>query len=282
VPVLAEVGDWLAIWQLPIFLVLGGVWVALGGKLLRRSVHRVATRREAGLARCTVVALLSGLAGIVSASIGFVLGKMASEAAGIGWYWFGVPIGAALFVAVSYLCVFAAFQLHAGQIAGIWIKSFGLPLLIAAIVAVPTFWFPYAANQSQQSKLDSMKDLAEIYRKVGTYTAGRPAMSLEQMLTDDRPLQASYAVAREHPSRRIGYFYCPSSLLNFQEDSPRLLACDWADNQIGAERAVLFANGRVEIVSSEKFQTLLAKADNKEFAEKLAKAEAEMGIGPGK
>ena len=36
-PILAEVGDFLSIWQLPIILALAGVWIVWGGYLMRRA-----------------------------------------------------------------------------------------------------------------------------------------------------------------------------------------------------------------------------------------------------
>lgn len=279
-PLLAEAGDFLSIWQLPIILALAGVWIVWGGYLMRRAVRAIVPRRESGFNRCVVIALLAGLGGAISGAIAVALAWQVAQSLIIQSIWLAVPVAAVVFCLVSFLTVFASFQLPAGGLGKVWLKSFGPPLLVAAITAAPTVWVAYGAHESKLANYRSIGTLQYIHNAItGRYVPARPPASLEELVKQNIVPPERLAAYR-HPSRQIGYFYMPATLVRIGEPTKKLLACDWADNQSGDDRAVLYVNGYVEIAGSGKFQELLARDENKAFAEALK--EAENKLLPGK
>ena len=103
----------------------------------------------------------------------------------------------------------------------------------------------------------------------------RPPASLEELIKQN-VVPPTRIGAYRHPSRQIGYFYMPATLERIGEPTRKVLACDWADNQSGNARAVLYINDVVEILSEAKFQELLARSENKAFAAALKEAEKKL------
>jgi hypothetical protein len=275
VPILAEVGDFLSIWQLPVILVLAGVWIIWGGYLMRRAVRDHVGRREAELNRCVVIALLAGLGGAVSAFLVFGIERVwrLGERLEIQALWLVLPAAAVVFCLVSFLTVFASFQLPGGSLGKVWLKSFGPPLLVAAVAAVPTVWVANGAHQNILAKNRSVTGLQLIYKEIAArYAPARPPASIEDLTKQNVVPPRAY----RHPSRSIGFFYMPAPMQPISEPTSRLLACDWADNQSGNLRAVLYVNGVVDMAGAGKFQELLARDENKAFAAALKEAEKKL------
>jgi hypothetical protein len=263
----------LAIWQLPVILVLAGVWVVWGGYLMRRAVRDHVGRREAELNRCVVIALLAGLGGAISGAIAIALAWQVAQALTVQTVWLALPAAGMVFCLVSFLTVFASFQLPGGSLGKVWLKSFGPPLLVAAVAAVPTIWVACLNHEDKLANNRSIIGLQLIYKEIGArYAPARPPASIEDLTKQNVVLPRAY----RHPSRPIGFFYMPSPMLRITEPTSRLLACDWADNQAGSVRAVLYVNGAVGMADPGKFQDLLAREENKAFATALKEAEKKL------
>ena len=274
--VLAEAKDWLSIWQLPVVLILVGVWILLGGRFLWKQVASQASRKEAGQDRCRIVALLCGIIGVFCAGIAIVLGKMLGDAMSVRWFWVSLPLGALAFIGASFLTVFASFQIPAGKLVRVWVKSFGPVLIIATIAMAPTFWISYSANQKIIDQAESCRDFYDIFRALSSrrYQSYAPKSLAE--LKDLKGFKDGSLRSRRHPGREIGYFYFSSPLAEMDEKTTRLLACDWLDNQAGGVRVVLFANGQIKKVTEQRFKSLLREEDNMVFASALAEAEKKL------
>jgi hypothetical protein len=276
VPLLAEAGDFLSIWQLPIILVLAGVWIVWGGYLMRRAALASVGRREAELGRCVVIALLAGLGGAISGAIAVALAWQAAQALVIQTIWLALPAATVVFCLVSFLTVFASFQMPARDLGKIWLKSFGPPLLVAALTSAPAIWVAYGAHQSKLAKNKSIGALQYIDEKIRErYNLARPPASLEELIKQN-VVPPTRLGAYNHPARQIGYFYMPATLVRIGEPTKAILACDWADNQRGSDRAVLYVNGNLEIAGPKTFQDLLARDENKAFAAALKQAEKKL------
>ena len=277
-PLLAEIGDFLSIWQLPIVLVLAGVWIIWGGYLMRRAVRAHVGRREAELNRCLLIALLAGLGGAICSliPIGIAMAWRLAETLGIQTIWVALPAATVVFFLVNFLTVFASFQLSAGSLGKIWLKSFGPPLVVAVVTLVPTIWVANTAHQTKVANNKSIGALQFIDNAIRVrYAPTRPPASLEEMIKQNVVPPTSFRAYR-HPSREIGYFYMPATMQPISEPTSRLLACDWADNQSGNLRAVLYVNGVVDMAGAGKFQELLARSENKAFAAALKEAEKKL------
>ena len=277
-PLLAEIGDFLSIWQLPIVLVLAGVWIIWGGYLMRRAVRAHVGRREAELNRCLLIALLAGLGGAICSliPIGIAMAWRLAETLGIQTIWVALPAATVVFFLVNFLTVFASFQLSAGSLGKIWLKSFGPPLVVAVVTLVPTIWVANTAHQTKVANNKSIGALQFIDNAIRVrYAPARPPASLEELIKQNVVPPTSFRAYR-HPSREIGYFYMPATMQPISEPTSRLLACDWADNQSGNLRAVLYVNGVVDMAGAGKFQELLARSENKAFAAALKEAEKKL------
>lgn len=277
-PLLAEIGDFLSIWQLPIVLVLAGVWIIWGGYLMRRAVRAHVGRREAELNRCLLIALLAGLGGAICSliPIGIAMAWRLAETLGIQTIWVALPAATVVFFLVNFLTVFASFQLPAGSLGKIWLKSFGPPLVVAVVTLVPTIWVANTAHQTKVANNKSIGALQFIDNAIRVrYAPARPPASLEELIKQNVVPPTSFRAYR-HPSREIGYFYMPATMQPISEPTSRLLACDWADNQSGNLRAVLYVNGVVDMAGAGKFQELLARSENKAFAAALKEAEKKL------
>jgi len=266
----------LSIWQLPVALLLVGGWIFWGGRVLHKRMAAIASRKESARGRCTRAAVLSGLAGIVCAGIGIAMGKLLGDAIGVRWFYLGIPFAGLAFLGISFLTVFASFQLPAGQLSGIWLKAFGPVLLVTMVAEIPAFWVSYNDNQRQISLRESQEDLYAIYRGLNAPILVRtPPKTLEALLNVSK-FQAGSLKCRRHPDRKIGYFFAPAELIDMREPTTKLLACDWADNQAGGERAILFINGRVDVADHGEFDSLLQDPSNADFKEALGAAEKEL------
>ena len=277
-PLLAEIGDFLSIWQLPIVLVLAGVWIIWGGYLMRRAVRAHVGRREAELNRCLLIALLAGLGGAICSliPIGIAMAWRLAETLGIQTIWVALPAATVVFFLVNFLTVFASFQLSAGSLGKIWLKSFGPPLVVAVVTLVPTIWVANTAHQTKVANNKSIGALQFIDNAIRVrYAPARPPASLEELIKQNVVPPTSFRAYRR-PSREIGYFYMPATMQPISEPTSRLLACDWADNQSGNLRAVLYVNGVVDMAGAGKFQELLARSENKAFAAALKEAEKKL------
>ena len=205
VPLLAEATDYMAIWQLPIVALLGGVWVFLGGYLLRRNVQAGVGRREAAKNRCLLIAFLAGLGGIFSAGVAVVMAWQIAISINVKTIWLASPAAAAAFCLVSFLTVLASFKLPAGAVGKAWVKSFGPPLLVIVVAMIPTVWIAETNRQNELSRAKSFNRLQHIYAGIANrYQAAKPPATLEELVTGN-VLENKYVKSHRHGSRTVSY-----------------------------------------------------------------------------
>lgn len=276
VPILAEASDYMALWQLPLLVVLGGVWIFLGGYLLRRNVRDHVGRRESTLNRCLLISFLAGLGGAFGGGVAIVLAWQVATNVGVQTIWVATPTAAVFFCLVSFLTVWASFQLPAGGVGKAWLKSFGPPLLVMVIVAIPTLWVAETTRQNELARTKSFHCLKVIYEGIDhRYLAARPPATLAE-LVESRVIGPQYIQAHKHPSRKAGFFYHPGTRVAKEEPTKQLMMCDWVDNLNGKDRTVVYVNGTIEVLGDAQFQKILSLAENKVFAIALKDAEAKL------
>ncbi len=276
VPLLAEATDYMASWQLPIVAVLGGVWVFLGGYLLRRNVQADVGRRESAKNRCIIIAFLAGLGGIFSAGVAVVLAWQVATNINVQTIWLASPAAAVAFCLVSFLTVLASFKLPAGSVGKKWLKSFGPPLLVTVVAMLPTVWVAETNRQNKLSRVKSFNCLQHIYSGIANrYQAAKPPATLEELGTGNI-VEPKFLRAHRHPSRKAGFFYRPVKIVPTDQQTKTLMLCDWVDNLNGKSRTVVYANGKVELLSQTQFLAILALDENKAFAADLKEAESKL------
>ncbi len=273
---LAASSDYLATWQLPIMVVLGGVWIFLGGYLLRRNVKDQVGRREAAANRCFLIALLTGLAGAFTGGVMVALAMAVARLLDVRTVLVAMPSALVVFGAASLLTVWASFKLPMGAVVGKWVKSFGPPLAVMVIVMIPSAWIAEINWHNRLARTKSSNCLRQIHESIErSYPAATPPASLNEMVTAGI-FPKKYLQAHRHRSREVGYFYQLTKKVAADEETSKLMMCDWVDNLDGNDRTVVYANGKIEVVGDAKFQELLALTENKAFAEALKKAESEL------
>jgi hypothetical protein len=276
VPLLAKAADYMAIWQLPIVAVLGGVWVFLGGYLLRRNLQASVGRREAASNRCLLIAFLAGLGGVFSAGVVVVLAMQVAKSINVQTIWLASPAAAVAFCLVSFLTVLASFKLPVVDVGKAWLKSFGPPLLLIAVAMIPTVWVAETNRQDELSRMKSFNCLQYIYAGIANrYIAAKPPATLEELLTSNI-IEPKYLQSHRHRSRKIGFFYHPVTRVPANEPTRKLMLCDWVDNLNGRSRTVVYANGKTELLDNAQFQKILNLDENKAFAADLKEAESKL------
>lgn len=275
VPLLAAASGYVAIWQVPIVVVLGGVWVFLGGYLLRRNVRDHVGRREAALNRCRVISLLAGLGGAFGGGVAVMLAWQVATKVDVQTIWLATPAAAVLFCLISFLTVLASFQLPARGIGKAWLKSFGPPLAVMVITAIPIMWVAQTARQNELARIQSANCLQSISKVLSRYRGVQPPEALAE-LVEGNVIPPRFLKARRHPSRKIGYFYHPATLVPNGVPTKKLLVCDWVDNLDGKARTVVYANGDWAVLGEAEFQEALSLAENSAFAAALKEAEAKL------
>jgi len=273
---LAAATDYLASWHLGVVLVVFFIWAVLGGHLLRRAVQPLVPRRKAAANRCYLAAFLATVAGAIGSSVVLVvaidvLHRMLGQVATVQWL---APLLAAIgFVALTYVVLYASFDLSAAVALGVWLRCFGPPLALTVALGAPTALYTYSSRHRLLAEQHSLVRLRFIYTGLQTYGAGGTPRSLERML-DDNVLRKEDLQCRTGTDRHIDYFYLYSELDDRDPNrGTRLLACDFAENHGGRGRGALFADGKTRWCSAAEFSELLRRDENRAFALALKRAE---------
>ena len=272
---LATLADYIFWWHLPVVLVIIAAWIFVGGAILRRRMRRRVSRREAAPARCVWVATLAGLGGAVAAAVVLFLVLALVERITVATLW--LPLGAAslTFLLVSYLVLYAFYDLPARRVAGGFAAAFAPAIVLAAALGVPSAWYAYTVRQATLSRIFCLRRLGEIYEAIrlrSFRSPDRPAARLEDLLSGEGSTPVKITCpARE--DRAVGYFFLPAPLKPSDANTQRVLACDFQDNHGGEGRSVLFTTGRAEWYDERAFQDLLKLPENRAFAEALRQAD---------
>lgn len=268
---LASVRDYFFVWQLPVLLGYVVLWLLLGGYLLRKPLREHLDRRKATLGHAVVAMLLSGLAAgfagavIAVSYVSFVEPKTVAAAVG------GLVAVAVAGLVVTFLVLYAMFNLSARQTVRVAAPALGALVLVGAALAAVAGVPAYIARQREVRIGMSQHDLAVISVQVALYRSrfGHYPESLTQLLDEEWLTDAQ--VRNPASDREVAYFYAPPP-----PDAPddRLLACDYVENQRGRGRVVAYVDGRPpQWLTSGQFRQLLAEPVNADFAEGLRSAE---------
>jgi hypothetical protein len=255
-------------------------WVFLGGWLLRRSVRDHVPRRKAAPARCFGVSFLSALAGYVAGIAIYFLVEALAKAAGADGKWYGIPFGAAAFLAGTYVIVYASFTLPARALLRRWLRSFGPPALLLAASA-PAWGYSYVQWQRRLDRHHSLYHLRCVFDGITQYyRARRRFPDRLQTLVDDRVIAPEHLHSRRPTGRDVDYFYRAPGPVPPERRGQCLLACDFLTNHEGRGRAVLFADGMTQWFDAGELDELFKLAENRGFADALRQAERERAASP--
>jgi len=274
---LAAYTDYFQTWHV---LVAGGLllaWLWLGGYLLRRAVLPRVSRKQAAVGRCYGMAFLATSASTVGGAVMLVLAIIVLKMA-VGEdplvQWMAPMIAALAFVLLTYVVLYAAFELPAGAAMRVWARAFGPLVVLTVALGLPTAIYSYRHRHRALAQRHSLVQLRLIHGALARhYGTGPPPISLSQLVVDN-VLRAADLQAWTDPPREVDFFYFPAPLLAPDQATERLLACDYAANHPAGGRGVLFTNGRTRWCTPEEFQPLLARKENEAFADALKKAEA--------
>ena len=266
----------MAFWHAPFGAAALIAWVWGGGYLLRRAVLAHVSRRQAAANRCYVVAFLSTAAGAVAAIVVLFL-VMAIGKKLVGQepviQVLSPTLAMAAFALLTYVVVYASFELSAAAVLRTWLRAYAPPLVLTLAVGLPVALYTYHRRHARISRQHSILQLRFIYAAISRHYLAAPPLNL-QRLVDDNVLSMAELRCRTETPREIDFFYLPGPVEPTTKESQRLLACDFADNQGGRGRAVLFVNGATRWCPPEEFRRLLELQQNRPFADALSKAEA--------
>lgn len=265
---------YFAWWHVPVAVALLGAWVFLGAYLLRRAVGDRVRRTQARLGRCVLVCSLCGLAGAIAAAVLFLLldaiGSRLDEEA----KWYGIPAGAAGFLLITYVVLYASFSLPARAALGVWARGLGLPVLLLA-ASTPAWVYSYRRGQHIVAQRHGLVDLRTIGLTIRAYhlATGRLPQGLPELAAGGH-LPSGLLHAFRSSARECDYFYRPARLLDPHTPTQAVLACDYADNHDGRGRVVLFANGETKWYPAHELPALFELPANRGFAAALRQAES--------
>jgi hypothetical protein len=225
--------------------------------------------------KCVAVSFLAGMSGSVVAMAFLYLFNTITSVVGYRAVILGaglVPTVAAGAI-IACLVIYAMLELslrQAMRVAAVPVLSI---LILAAIIATPTGYLAFKQRRARQHKDRSLDKVRRLTSELGTYQrrTGRSAPLL-QSLVEQNILGPEDLICPAAPAKKVGYFYRRARLDSRNEQSRRILLCDFRDNH-GDGRSVALTNGKVIWYKEREFQSLLQEDQNRDFAELLRAAE---------
>ncbi len=268
---LAGIGNYLHLWQLPFIFVFFAGSVFGSGYLVHRVLRKQGFSRRLKLGRSILATFLAGLSGAFGGGVAFItVGVFLADIPGAV-----VGAVAAILVTggVAYLVLYTMFNISAKKVLFAWLPAFGFTLLLGSAVAVACSVPAYFIRQKELRRNDSVINLMYIHKGYRSYMGKyRQAPKDLKELVDKKLLEASSLRSPVNTGREIGYFYLktlPKADLELQE----ILACDYGDNDDGTGRAVVLVRGDCTWCPEAEFQLLLKREENAAFAKALRAAE---------
>jgi len=268
--VIAQIGAYLFVWQVPMFLTVLAGWLIAGPYLTRRGLRRaVPEGTKVRLSRCARINLLANGGGLAAMAVG--IGFFVALALRFGPRWLaltGVAAGAGAMIGMSWAVHWAMVNLPGRQAFRITLHSAAPMALITLAMLAAAFWPARIARIAAGELARCRTNLPSIDQALRLYEATHPgqrAPSL-QALVDDKKLQARQIVCPARPDRPVGYLYVPVPVAEGEEVSQRILVCDRPGNHDG-KRNVLYTDRRHATLSEAEFQALLQRPENADLAE---------------
>lgn len=273
---LAAIGDYLAIWQLPLMAILLFGWLLGGGYLFQRTLSKATQNKRFSFAKGVQVSLLAGLAGVITAGLLYLVGSVLIHG-GTPELPISIPgvILALLgLLGMSLLVVWAMFPLELPQIARACVLPVGAIFALFVVILVGAGIPTYYTRQSNIQRIELQHTTIERFQKI--YNAllkkGReqPPETLQRLVE----LQLIEPEDIQSPASTKGFFYHPPEVINTQNQEERkVILCDFRSTFPGKGRTVLYENGLIEFLPEPSFQNLMLDPVNEDFDAALRKAE---------
>jgi hypothetical protein len=278
--VLANVSDYLAIWQLPVMAIVLFGWLVGGGYLFQRTLSKATDNRRFKFAKGVQVSLLAGLAGVFSAFIMYLVGNnlILPGEADMPVSIPGVILAVIALLVMSVLTVWAMFPLSFGQTAracALPIGSVFLLILVAGTgVGIPTY-YTREANIRQADNINAtIGQVNRIYLAMIRNGRDQPPASLQELVKLEY-IEPETLISPANPDGPGFFYHQPDVIEPPSPDSQKVLMCDFRDNFNGKGRTVLYHNSVIHFLPETSFQSLMMDPVNREFAKALQKAESQ-------
>jgi len=271
--VFESLANYMHWWMLPLLFVFLLGWLLGCGQLLRFSLQRrLEERHPRSLAVCVFHVLLAGgfaaVSGLVVTYLVYQLGARADAK-------LVLPAATAGFVVmpiVAYLILLAMLNLSARQTLAAAVPPLGG---LVALTVVLGLGAGIPARILRTREVRQQRSVGQLLRIYGAITGqfetsfGRAPEDLRE-LVEKNILDAKHLQSPGLPDAEIGFFYLSTPTVRDEDaQSKRLFACERRGSHDGRGRAVVYTDGDAEWVTEGRFQQLLKRPENKEFAEAL-------------
>lgn len=276
---LANVSDYLAVWQLPVMAIVLFGWLVGGGYLFQLTLSKATENRRFKFAKGVQVSLLAGMAGGLSAFIMYLVGNnlIHSGGGGIPISIPGVILAVIALLGMSVLTVWAMFPLSLSQTARAAILPIGgvfLLIVLAGVgVGIPTYYTRQANIQQAQNINATIEQFDRIYRAMIRKGRDQPPASLKE-LVDLEYIEPETLISPTNPQGPGFFYHQPEVIEPPSADSQKVLMCDYRQNFSGMGRTVLYHNSVIHFLPETTFQGLMMEPVNREFAKALQQAES--------
>ena len=268
---LAAWTNYLFVWQLPLFGLFAAAWLIGGPYLPQRALvrHTEVPRSKRRMARCAQLNFFATGIGMLALLVitGFFF--VISRKLGLRPVAFvGAAIGLPAMILMSWVVGLVLLAAPARSVLRLTFATTGPALALLVVVGAGAFVPAWFVRQAQIREDRCRYNLLEIHVALDMYgRRGEEASSLTA-LVEGGFTEAKYLTCPGNPERENGYLYVRARTER-EQVSQRIRVCDRRGNH-GSKRQVLFADGRVEVLSQEEFERLLSLPENSSLSKLVA------------
>ena len=266
--------DYLYLWQLPMVLAYLAVWLIGGPFLTRRALRRLTDlpSRRISLSRCAAMSLVAN--GTGTATMAVTMGFFLALGRKVGPEWLafiGLGVGPAAMLGVAAVIYSLFLNRPTGVVLRVTATTTGALVCLLVALGAGAFIPATALRQAALKETRCRANLLRIHGALYAYARVHPGELADGLadLLEDRLLDAKHLRCPGREDREIGYLYARIATARRNTLSQQIRACDRRGNH-GNRRHVLFADGRVEILSEEEFAAKLRQPENAELAKTVA------------
>jgi len=266
--------DYLYLWQLPMVLAYFAAWLVGGPFLTRRALRRLTDlpSRRISLGRCAAMSLVASGAG--AAAMAVTMGFFLALGRKVGPEWLeyiGLGVGPAAMLGVGAVIHSLFLNRPAGVVFRVTATTTGalvcLLMILGAGAFIPATMLRQAALKDTHCRVNLLRIHAALYRYAQIHP-GELADGLEDLLADNL-IEAKHLRCPAREDGHIGYLYARVPPARRNTLSQQIRACDRRGNH-GKRRHVLFADGRVEVLTEQEFAAKLRLPENAGLAKIVA------------
>lgn len=275
---LASLGDYLHVWQLPLFAVFFFGWLVVGGYLIQNRFAKATDNRRYKFGRGVLVSFLAGSGGAMAGGALGMVGNTIFEADKHPISLAAVILMLVGFVFFSLLIIFAMHHLSFKQTASAAAPAVGFIILLAALVGGISYFPAHASRQDQLQRArminKTIQQMKTIHNALLQHGGGNPPESL-QVLVEKELIEKEDIQSPPRPDGP-GFFYYPPEKITYSgnDDELELIVVDYAGNQPGGERVVLYSHGMIQSLGPGQFDAIVSRPENRQFREALQRAES--------